>query len=214
MMSEQKYSPCPQDGCEDSESNQLMYTTPGMKRNSHKKLLHPRNVVLFFSLCLNVALMVWLSAFISKREEIASKYGKHLYNLTKRVMLLRKNVAGLTHSTTSAWEYRNEYYSHNRTQSDALWEAINFDSGIIALTDEESAELGLPQGERFPWDENKGLYLINGYHNLHCLVSVMVYSQQEHIDAHASYRRCFGRASHGGGRVVPLATSIGTASIA
>lgn len=30
--------------------------------------------------------------------------------------------------------------------------------------------MGLPEAQTFPWDDNKGLYLLNGYHNLHCLV--------------------------------------------
>ena len=27
----------------------------------------------------------------------------------------------------------------------------------------------LPQAQHWPWDGNKGIYLLNGFHNLHCL---------------------------------------------
>jgi hypothetical protein len=30
--------------------------------------------------------------------------------------------------------------------------------------------MGLPKAQRFPYDESKGIYLLNGYHSLHCLV--------------------------------------------
>ena len=54
--------------------------------------------------------------------------------------------------------------------ADKLWEDINIDSGIIALSDEYARSKGLPKARRFPWDQSKGLYILQGYHELHCLV--------------------------------------------
>lgn len=41
---------------------------------------------------------------------------------------------------------------------------------MIALTDEFARSKNLRTSQRFPWDKSRGIYLINGYHKLHCLV--------------------------------------------
>ena len=38
---------------------------------------------------------------------------------------------------------------------------------------------GLPVAQRFPWDQSKGVYLLNGHHNLHCIVSKRTISPEE-----------------------------------
>lgn len=62
---------------------------------------------------------------------------------------------------------------HHKTKTDEAWEAIDFNAGMVAIDDKEANELGIPLSQRFPWDESKGIYLINGYHNLHCLVRLI-----------------------------------------
>ena len=47
---------------------------------------------------------------------------------------------------------------------------MNEDLGLVALDDEYVAAKGLPLAQRYPWDTSKGMYLLQGYHNLHCLV--------------------------------------------
>lgn len=44
---------------------------------------------------------------------------------------------------------------------------------MVALSDDFVERARLPRSQRFPWDDSKGLYLINGYHNLHCIVSYL-----------------------------------------
>lgn len=55
---------------------------------------------------------------------------------------------------------------------DTLWANISIDAGIIALPDSYVAEKGLPNAQRFPWDDQKGIYLLGGHHHLHCLKSI------------------------------------------
>ena len=43
----------------------------------------------------------------------------------------------------------------------------------VALTDEYAESHGLPIADRFPWDDDKGLYFIKAFHQLHCLVSFL-----------------------------------------
>jgi hypothetical protein len=57
----------------------------------------------------------------------------------------------------------------NATEDDALWDMTTYDLGNIALSDDEAKELGLPRAQRWPWDRTKGIYLINAYHNVHCV---------------------------------------------
>ena len=41
---------------------------------------------------------------------------------------------------------------------------------MVALPADFATANGLPLAQRFPWDPSKGIYLLNGYHNLHCIV--------------------------------------------
>lgn len=54
-----------------------------------------------------------------------------------------------------------------------MWLNMHSDDGIIALDDEYVEKMGLPVSQRFPWDQNKGIYLLHGFHNLHCTVSFL-----------------------------------------
>lgn len=61
------------------------------------------------------------------------------------------------------------YSSANQTLQDALWDAINIDDGVVALPDAFVAQHDLRRAQRFPWDPSKGIYILHGFHNLHCL---------------------------------------------
>ncbi|GKZ33278.1 hypothetical protein AbraIFM66950_003118 [Aspergillus brasiliensis] len=78
----------------------------------------------------------------------------------------RSKYAGLTRTIPIAWG-PNE--AINDTEQDNLWDATSYDLGNIALADDYARAVGLPRAQRFPWDNNKGIYLINAYHNLHCV---------------------------------------------
>ena len=68
------------------------------------------------------------------------------------------------------WTTSNPYFGGNETTADQLWENISIDRGVVALEDSYVKKTGLPLAQRFPWDHNKGLYLVNGFHSMHCLV--------------------------------------------
>jgi hypothetical protein len=54
---------------------------------------------------------------------------------------------------------------------DRAWDGISIDNGTLALDPPYAKAMGLPPAQPFPWDASKGLYLFNGYHSMHCLVS-------------------------------------------
>ena len=67
----------------------------------------------------------------------------------------------------------NEMYDgENQTAVDEAWKSAELlpETGLVALSDDWAHFKGLPQAMRFPWDKSKGLYVLNGFHNLHCLV--------------------------------------------
>lgn len=67
-----------------------------------------------------------------------------------------------------------DYTSENSTLQDELWYGINVDKAVVALSDQWVWEHGLRKAQRFPWDESKGVYILHGFHNLHCLKIIYI----------------------------------------
>ena len=78
--------------------------------------------------------------------------------------------ADLATDVPVAFEWATEYSNPNLTEAAALWESISFDVGMVALPYIWTEEKSLPRAQPFPWDHSQGLYVLNGYHALHCLV--------------------------------------------
>ncbi|KAI8944047.1 hypothetical protein F4801DRAFT_573012 [Xylaria longipes] len=79
-----------------------------------------------------------------------------------------------------AWDHpfslhsENPYNQHDEKLRDAAWDATNIDDGMVALPQSFAKEKGLPESQPFPWDRRKGIYLLNGYHSLHCARAVYI----------------------------------------
>lgn len=71
----------------------------------------------------------------------------------------------------TSWDRYTPYDGIDDT-AEERWKAISIDHGIIALSDEYVHTMGLSEARRFPWDHGKGLYVIQSYHDLHCLVKL------------------------------------------
>ncbi|KAL8867025.1 MAG: hypothetical protein Q9198_008672 [Flavoplaca austrocitrina] len=79
--------------------------------------------------------------------------------------------AGLEYDTPRPLVHSTEFSAtENHTRRQELWDNINFDAGMIYITPEHAASMDLPPAQDFPWDPELKVYLLNGYHNLHCLV--------------------------------------------
>ncbi|MCJ1308626.1 hypothetical protein MMC25_002279 [Agyrium rufum] len=82
----------------------------------------------------------------------------------------RSQFALLDRSVPKQWDG-----SHVESQSEwnAVWEEkTDYSPGIIALDDSYAKSMGLPRSQRFPWDKSKGIYVLNAYHNLHCVKTI------------------------------------------
>lgn len=79
--------------------------------------------------------------------------------------------AKIARTIPSHFQQDASYTSHNRTIANAVWDEVKIDLGLVALSESFVEEHDLMPAQRFPWDAGKGIYLINAWHNLHCLVS-------------------------------------------
>jgi len=61
------------------------------------------------------------------------------------------------------------YSSPNRSVSDTLWDNINTAYGHVGLDHTLAAQQHWPYSMPIPGNETKGLYLLESYHQLHCL---------------------------------------------
>lgn len=75
-----------------------------------------------------------------------------------------------------AWESKSPYYGEDESVADRLWDDISIDNGTVALDDSYVEAMELPRSQRFPWDQEKGIYLLNGFHSMHCLVREINFS--------------------------------------
>ena len=65
-------------------------------------------------------------------------------------------------------------YSQGSKESiNAAWDDVDPDHGVVALDTEWARKEGLPETAKFPSDpQNKGVYILEAYHQMHCLVSL------------------------------------------
>ena len=74
---------------------------------------------------------------------------------------------------TRFW-WHTKYSPMNHNESDHLYEAILPQHGFIAIDREEAAQKHWPTSMYLPSDHTKGVYLLEAYHQLHCLVSIPI----------------------------------------
>lgn len=62
-----------------------------------------------------------------------------------------------------------EYSDVNQSISDAVWAGFTT-NGFVAIPHDEAAEFGLPLAEDFPDDPSKGVYVLEAFHEIHCVI--------------------------------------------
>jgi hypothetical protein len=106
-----------------------------------------------------------------------STYGM-LVPITGGQIMLNSVLAGLVYDTAALLESHTPYTDHNDTLRDQMWLDMDLDAGMVALGDADTARWGLPEGQRFPWDDSKSIYLLQAHHSLHCAVSAATFSHR------------------------------------
>lgn len=127
-------------------------------------------VSLFFNALWTYQTLPWTSKSTTAptKYSMLPEYSQNWCNLLRRV------TAGLVRNISTPFSIDTLYTNANRTISDAAWSSPDLDSevGLVALTDEYAKSKGLLPAQRWPWDHSKGIYILNGFHNLHCLVGI------------------------------------------
>ncbi|KAI0376694.1 hypothetical protein F5Y04DRAFT_285637 [Hypomontagnella monticulosa] len=126
---------------------------------SRVHLYQPIKALVLGLLFISIALNILLATVYFRR--IASSEQSSLY-------------AQLYHDREEPYVLMTPYSSDNETLQDELWYNINVDAAVVALPDDWASQHGLRKAQRFPWDQSKGIYILHGFHNLHCLKLVCI----------------------------------------
>jgi hypothetical protein len=84
----------------------------------------------------------------------------------------------------------------NQTASNELWDKISSSHGLIALNHHIAKENQWLESMPVPGDEGKGLYLLESYHQLHCLVSPASPPPRRHKSSEKLMLRVVENRSH------------------
>ncbi|KAF2151899.1 hypothetical protein K461DRAFT_322042 [Myriangium duriaei CBS 260.36] len=90
---------------------------------------------------------------------------------------LPTRYAGLTRNVRTEIIDHTDHESTNRTLQDVAWSErdLQLGPGMVALEDQYASSLGLPHSQRYPWDHDKGVYVLMSTHELHCLHALREY---------------------------------------
>lgn len=166
-MTDATYSEVPllprpsQDGSSDTFEKS---TTNYVRRRRTLDLQHRGFVItlLFFTLVSFTINVIFVFREFSKTSLPSSCSGRSAYT-------------GLSLDTPSTHFHHTDYWGSNQTLADQLWENIDTNPMVVALTDAFADAHDLPRSDRFPWDKSKGRYFIKVFHQLHCLVSIVCF---------------------------------------
>ncbi|KAL2818341.1 hypothetical protein BJX63DRAFT_384025 [Aspergillus granulosus] len=99
------------------------------------------------------------------------------------------------HTYGEAWtpfHTYTEYSEVNQSVSDTAWQRFTT-NGFVAIPHRQAAEAGLPHAEDFPDDPSKGVYVLEGFHQLHCVIYLRETIQRlmggENLDANKDHDR-------------------------
>jgi len=148
MASEKDYMLASNDDCE-SSTDQIYI--PKRERFSRKWIVTSLTTLLLISLITNVALFF---------EFIGLK--KHVYPI----------YSGIPLTKTMTYSYESDFWHPDRPNDkspDAFWDALDTSPIAVALDRTWVKEHNVPVSDSWPWDDEKGLYYVKAFHNMHCL---------------------------------------------
>jgi hypothetical protein len=130
-----------------------------------------RPVIVVVLLCISIvssAINIYLLSALSHQAHVRAEEAR-IYPLSS--LQGKSAYTGLSLDTPSIHYHHTDFWSSNETLADELWEGIDTDPMVVALTDDFADAHSLPRSDRFPWDKSKGRYFVKVFHQLHCLVS-------------------------------------------
>ncbi|KAH8705818.1 hypothetical protein BGW36DRAFT_354212 [Talaromyces proteolyticus] len=84
------------------------------------------------------------------------------------------DYSGLPHDQPVVYDWESPFGpgNQNSTLQDEVWEAMTIGQGIISLPKDWAKAKGLHPSATFPWDHSRAVYLVAGYHKLHCIKKI------------------------------------------
>jgi len=144
-----------------------------MRRAAFPKLTILAFVLLLFTNVIFVYKFITVHARYIHLEDEYSALGQNFEAVKAHMHIPKSPYASLVAEIPSSYYEPTPYNDpENEESANEHWESIDFNTGIVALSDEYAESKGLPLAQRFPWDQTKGIYLINAHHHLHCLKSI------------------------------------------
>ncbi|KAM3084560.1 hypothetical protein ACMFMG_001338 [Clarireedia jacksonii] len=114
-----------------------------------------------FIMCIALATLsiISISLFVQNRNLQRLRFAGH------------SRFSGLPYDKPVIYQTQTEWWGNkNESRADELWESLDISPLVVALSDDWAAEHDLEISEsRFPWDDEKGLYYLKSFHELHCL---------------------------------------------
>ena len=128
--------------------------------------------LLLTSLSFNIYGIIQHSQASESLNDAPSKYGTWLPSRSLLYEILTFMSAGLYRDLPTEIVEHTDYDSPNRTIENAAWDNPDLlpEHGFVALDDSWAASKDLPTTQRWPWDKNKGVYILTSSHELHCVV--------------------------------------------
>lgn len=158
-----------------SDSQESLLSDPDLEASRRQQIL--KRTILSLSILLTVSLLfngihIYQSFQLEKLLCPPTAFGER-FSYPCRIPLLTwwRTLAGLVREVPIPFHYDHVYSNRNRTISDPVWNALVPETGVVALSHEYARSKGLFPAQNWPWDPSKGIYNINAFHNIHCLVS-------------------------------------------
>ena len=138
-------------------------------------ILAPLVAILFLSCSLNVYSFSRTHRTTREEDKVPSRYGLRLSSLSIPISS-KASQAHLYRDIPTVIAKHSEFDSANRTIEDLAWEspALIPAMGTLALDESWAISKGLPPAQSWPWDEDKGIYILESFHIVHCLVSMLL----------------------------------------
>jgi len=150
------------------DSFELSWSKPENFRVSKSQI-----IILIGLLTVSFGVNILLASMtVDHAKSQASTFG-NAFRLVSRTLLIGYNLTAKLEESEATYFTEDEFVNDNQTIADAAWLGIEIVTGFIALNQQTTEEYNLPQGDVFPWDGNKSVYVLNMYHSLHCLVWIL-----------------------------------------
>lgn len=107
---------------------------------------------------------VYFLVAFSLISTLGNVYAGMKYWETKKTPL--SQFAGLERNSPTPWTFPEISLNDS---APSFWDDLHNGDGIVAFDQDFIQYHNLPLGAKFPWDHSKHLYLLNAFHNLHCL---------------------------------------------